>query len=182
LRVSTRDGRLTILPFHCCSCALVPKEEADIAILEEPEHLTWFRVPPESNEETALLGWQFKFNFVVGILHTNYSCYMKQYGLGAAFIGAPALSSLSSIVVRAYCHRLIRLSATLPVLDLSRETTCNVHGVRSEFFEASEDYNPAVAPSPIYFIGKLIWAKGKTCHCIGQMEFLFSPLLIFWQD
>jgi hypothetical protein len=168
LCVSTRDARLTILPFHYCSCALVPKEEADIAILEEPEHLTWFRVPPESKEETALLGWQFKFNFVVGILHTNYSSYMQQYGLGAAFIGAPALSSLSSIVVRAYCHRLIRLSATLPVLALSRETTCNVHGVRSEFFEAPEDYNPAVAPSPIYFIGKLIWAKGKTCHCIGQ--------------
>jgi hypothetical protein len=177
LCVSARDARLTILPFHCCSCALVPEEEADIAILEEPEHLTWFRVPPESKEETALLGWQFKFNFVVGILHTNYSSYMEQYGLGAAFIGAPALSALSSIVVRAYCHRLIRLSATLPVLDLSRETTCNVHGVRAEFFEAPEDYTSTVAPSPIYFIGKLIWAKGKTCHCIGQNEVSFLTLM-----
>lgn len=154
---------------------MVPEEEADIAILEEPEHLTWFRVPPESGEEAALLGWKFKFNYVVGILHTNYSSYIKQSGLATSLIGAPALSSLSSIVVRAYCHRLIRLSATLPELDSNREKTCNVHGVRSEFFEAAEDYDAAVtSPSPIYFIGKLVWAKGKPRRCAGNRKELLS--------
>lgn len=54
-------------------CSIVPQEEADIAILEEPEHLTWFRcLPPKLEEsdhsspnveedkesrEQALIGW-----------------------------------------------------------------------------------------------------------------------------
>lgn len=164
-------------------CALIPFEVADVAILEEPEHLTWFRVPPKSMEsdlgertgeeavsatgdanrqELAELGWQFKFKHVVGILHTNYSAYMQQYGMGTSFITAPALSSLSSMVVRAYCHRVIRLSGTLPELVKDREVTLNVHGVRSEFFERpNPNHEPDHEnPSPIYFIGKLVWAKG----------------------
>lgn len=165
-------------------CALIPKEEADIAILEEPEHLNWFRVVPSLDEsvgkkdaqEQALIGWTAKFSYVVGILHTNYSAYMRQYGLGASIVTASALQALSSVVVRAYTHRLIRLSGTLPELDKAKEVTCNVHGVRSEFFqppmvqEACETKNDAYdssgnmeeefEPQPIYFIGKVIWAKG----------------------
>jgi hypothetical protein len=152
-------------------CSLIPDEEADVAILEEPEHLNWFRVPPQieegvddSTRETLELGWAAKFKHVVGILHTNYSAYMRQYGMGTSFIAASALGALSSIVVRAQCHRLIRLSATLPELNAPKEVTCNVHGVRSEFLgppepaeaDAEDDFQPA----PIYFIGKLIWAKG----------------------
>jgi hypothetical protein len=179
-------------------CSIIPQEEADIAILEEPEHLTWFRcLPPKletsdksSKDETkeekdarekAVIGWTAKFNYVVGILHTNYSAYMRQYGLGASLVTASALSGLSSLVVRAYTHRLIRLSDTLPELDKAKEITCNVHGVRSEFFdplqqpavinEESDDdeddddddnnkNDEIVSPQPIYFIGKVIWAKG----------------------
>jgi hypothetical protein len=154
-------------------CALVPDEEADVAILEEPEHLTWFRVPPpiddktleESARDKIELGWAAKFNHVVGILHTNYSAYVNQYGMGPSFIAASALDALSTMVVRAYCHKLIRLSATLPELDKTKEVTCNVHGVRSEFFDAPDDSTTTEGttdeqPSPIYFIGKLIWAKG----------------------
>ena len=207
-------------------CQLIPNEEADIAILEEPEHLNWFRVPPvwdesrgtvqeNNNKDDALttksddgaiikreesqdslnakaknvnsnqdqgtniskrivkmtareiaeLGWAMKFNHVVGILHTNYSAYMRQYGMGTSFIAASALGALSSIVVRAYCHKVIRLSATLPPLDPSKEVTCNVHGVRSEFFAAPSqsstlEQDVLENPAPIYFIGKLIWAKG----------------------
>lgn len=117
--------------------------------------------------EKAELGWAVKFTHVVGILHTNYTAYMHQYGMGTSFIAASALGALSSIVVRAYCHRVIRLSGTLPHLDEPREVTCNVHGVRSEFLDKP---NPASSkelkagdentPHPIYFIGKLIWAKG----------------------
>eukprot|EP00531_Pseudo-nitzschia_arenysensis_P001082 CAMPEP_0116123484 /NCGR_PEP_ID=MMETSP0329-20121206/4775_1 /TAXON_ID=697910 /ORGANISM="Pseudo-nitzschia arenysensis, Strain B593" /LENGTH=907 /DNA_ID=CAMNT_0003617407 /DNA_START=110 /DNA_END=2833 /DNA_ORIENTATION=+ len=174
-------------------CALVPQEEADIAILEEPEHLTWFRsLPPSSissattvatsamesmmdndsscgacavdgdekkdsneegkeNEDTtseleelkkleeqAIIGWTAKFSYVVGILHTNYSAYMRQYGLGASIVTSNALQALSSVCVRAYTHRLIRLSDTLPELDKPKEITCNVHGVRPEFFVIEE--------------------------------------------
>lgn len=166
-------------------CSIIPQEEADIAILEEPEHLTWFRcLPPKVEEadttkeitkeekearEKALVGWTAKFKYVVGILHTNYSAYMRQYGLGASLVTASALGGLSSLVVRAYTHRLIRLSDTLPELDKAKEVTCNVHGVRSEFFDPPlppgkerEDDNDdeILSPQPIYFIGKVIWAKG----------------------
>jgi len=75
-------------------CSLIPEEDADIAILEEPEHLNWLRVPEPYNDndssssdgkgkkgskgsrygrkvtakEKAELGWRFKFRHVVGIM------------------------------------------------------------------------------------------------------------------
>lgn len=137
-------------------CATIPAEEADVCVLEEPEHLNWFRVPSDPSD----LGWTSKFRHVVGILHTNYGDYVRQYGLG---FSAPALNSLSSLVVKAYCHRIIRLSATLPHLDPSKEVTCNVHGVRPEFLEPPEERSDDTehdSYAPVYFIGKLIWAKG----------------------
>lgn len=47
--------------------ALLPGDEVDICVLEEPEHLNWYRAPGES--------WTKKFKHVVGILHTNYFQY-----------------------------------------------------------------------------------------------------------
>lgn len=196
-------------------CSIIPDKEADIAILEEPEHLNWFRVVTKSKKrlrdlsshatqsaqtnsaeaaetcdseavasadkgpngsdkiseiasETARdkneLGWAKKFRHVLGILHTNYSAYMKQYAVGTSFIAAPALSMLSSIVVRAYCHRLIRLSDALPSLAAQLEVTSNVHGVRSEFLlppsSMEKPSETTTNPAKVYFIGKVIWAKG----------------------
>ena len=66
-------------------------------------------------EQDQMLGWKFKFNYVIGVLHTNYDAYMQQYGVGAAFVAAPALAALSSLVVKAYCHRLVRLSVSVMV-------------------------------------------------------------------
>lgn len=258
-------------------CSTIPRDEADICILEEPEHLNWFRVPAvnssstnntkkitgvkansprhsqqeekkqESNiimeaenpfeietgstitplplevldgtttstvvistaatgaevpstvirdEDIEVLGWAHKFKHVVGILHTNYADYIRQYGM-ASMVTAPALNALSSLVVKAYCHKVIRLSETLPPLDITKEVTCNVHGVRHEFLElptpvteevietdetevpvatdevisdsvdcGSDDAVNDLADvdkieiAPVYFIGKLIWAKG----------------------
>jgi hypothetical protein len=116
--------------------------------------------------EKAELCWR-KFRHVVGIIHTNYSAYMTQYAIGTSIIAAPALSMLSSIVVRAYCQRVIRLSAALPSLAPNKEVTCNVHGVRSEFLEpckiqatSDSDVTEEEPPAAVYFIGKVIWAKG----------------------
>ena len=261
-------------------CSLIPNEEADVAILEEPEHLNWFRMPPsnppppplsstvrqassssplssasilatslvkqidknesgsndernesgcndndnettnnanekaedsknnnndenttkDSHESTYTeddnnnkniehdennvqrqneLGWARKFNFVVGIIHTNYNAYIKQYGIGTSIIGAPALSAMSTMVVRAYCHRVVKLSAVIPSYAKWKEITCNVHGVRGDFLgeKIEHDDNETIKLqdnygggnedkvveqqyAPIYFIGKLLWAKG----------------------
>lgn len=149
-------------------CALVPDEEADVCILEEPEHMNWMRVVDETEDmsptqrEVAQLGWAVKFKHVVGIIHTNYDAYVRQYGMGAAFLAGSALQALSAMVTRAYCHKVIRLSDALPTLDKPKEVTSNVHGVRSEFLEPPQDCpdNNDTTLASIYFIGKLIWAKG----------------------
>ena len=241
-------------------CSLIPGDEADVAILEEPEHLNWMRVPdfngndvdendnnknndakdkdndnadlvkkdgevqhtsdsdtsengdsarnsikssvqsdrdevtPEikedhqkddqasqssqkSEQQLNELGWAHKFHFVVGVIHTNYTAYMKQYGIGTTIVAAPVINALSSMVVRAYCHKVIRLSGVIPSYAKWKEVTCNVHGVRGDFLARSENSN---VPdninniegqtnnsdkededcAPIYFIGKLLWAKG----------------------
>lgn len=52
-------------------CKLIPDKEADLCILEEPEHLNWFR--PEGEGEI----WTEKFSHVVGVIHTNYRVSFK---------------------------------------------------------------------------------------------------------
>lgn len=205
-------------------CSLIPKEEADVAILEEPEHLNWFRAAdpsitlddksptaicgsnskydPESSsissadndddderdeenekrdeldenplESKGNLGWASKFKFVVGVIHTNYAAYMKQYGIGTSLVGAPAISAMSAMVVRAYCHRVIRLSGVIPNYAKWKEVTSNVHGVRGDFLKDGSDViekeesmdskengiSEKDEVAPVYFIGKLLWAKG----------------------
>lgn len=103
--------------------------------------------------------------------HTNYKAYAEQYGMAAKVITAPALCALNALVVRAYCHRVILLSGTLPSLTPYKEVTCNVHGVRHEFLEPpskeaqdengnNNDKEEDEKYAPVYMIGKLIWAKG----------------------
>lgn len=43
--------------------------QADVAILEEPDHLNWFH---------AGRRWTHKFRLVLGIVHTNYEHYVRQ--------------------------------------------------------------------------------------------------------
>ena len=130
--------------------------------------------------EKAKLGWTSRFNFVVGIVHTNYEAYARQYGIGASLIAAPAIGAVSALTIRAHTHQVIKLSDTLPNFAPGKEVTCNVHGVRTEFLEGVDldvlasassklhDKNKTDGeskcdddgPSPVYFIGKLVWAKG----------------------
>jgi digalactosyldiacylglycerol synthase len=101
-------------------CKQIPAEDADICILEEPEHLNWIR-----GEEGEI--WTEKFNHVVGVIHTNY----RAYASASAAIAAPVISGLSSLMVRAYCTKVIKLSATLQAYSPEKEVVCNIHGVRS---------------------------------------------------
>jgi digalactosyldiacylglycerol synthase len=53
--------------------ALIPDEESDVCIMEEPEHLNWYRAPFTSKS------WKEKFKHVIGIVHTNYLSYMSTF-------------------------------------------------------------------------------------------------------
>eukprot|EP00581_Thalassiosira_minuscula_P006562 CAMPEP_0183743140 /NCGR_PEP_ID=MMETSP0737-20130205/65063_1 /TAXON_ID=385413 /ORGANISM="Thalassiosira miniscula, Strain CCMP1093" /LENGTH=1006 /DNA_ID=CAMNT_0025978747 /DNA_START=257 /DNA_END=3275 /DNA_ORIENTATION=- len=108
---------------------LIPEKECDICVLEEPEHLNWYRAPGEN--------WTAKFKHVVGIVHTNYFVYATEQP--AAFIRAPGMRLLSSWMCRAHCHRLIKLSGTLQQLAPEKELVENVHGVRRTFLDIGED-------------------------------------------
>ena len=142
--------------------------DVDVCILEEPEHLNAYRAPGDGNS------WTAKFNFVVGIIHTNYVEYASAHYTG--LWSAPAIRVLGSAMVRAYCHVVIKLSDTLQEFAIGKERTSNVHGVRSEFLreglrrahEAKEkrelDRNGAEQHTEdqtgAYFIGKILWTKG----------------------
>ena len=85
-------------------------------ILEEPEHLNWYRAPGE--------GWTTKFDYVIGIVHTNY----KEYASGhySGLWTSPAIGFLSAAMVRAYCHKVIKLSDVLQTYAPEKEVTSNV--------------------------------------------------------
>mmetsp|Transcript_11794 Transcript_11794/g.33995 ORF Transcript_11794/g.33995 Transcript_11794/m.33995 type:complete len:1399 (+) Transcript_11794:300-4496(+) len=139
----------------------------DVCILEEPEHCNWYRAPGD--------GWTKKYKYVVGIVHTNYKEYAaNEFG---GLWTAPALELISSAMIRAYTHKILKLSDVLQTYAVEKETTANVHGVRSDFFKPEEgiveSLVPAITGSPpedddetkektrkVYFIGKLVWQKG----------------------
>ncbi|KAL1322195.1 hypothetical protein HN51_067119 [Arachis hypogaea] len=147
----SRDKR-SILPVGDIS-EIVPDEEADIAVLEEPEHLTWYHHGKR---------WKTKFRLVVGIIHTNYLEYVKREKNGT--VQAFLLKYLNNWVVGIYCHKVIRLSGATQ--DYSDSVICNVHGVNPKFIaigkkkrEQQKNGEKAFTKGA-YFIGKMIWSKG----------------------
>ena len=73
-------------------------------------------------------------------------------------------------MIRAYCHKVIKLSPVLQSYAPEKEVVSNVHGVRSEFIDeglrrastyqtSQNSYSPAQG-TDTYFVGKLLWAKG----------------------
>ncbi|CAN0438470.1 unnamed protein product, partial [Hapterophycus canaliculatus] len=98
----------------------VPDDEADVAVLEEPEHLNFFRAEG--------VPWLKKFDYVVGIIHTNYSFYARGEKHGR--VKKPIVKAACAFTVRAHCHRVIKLSDTLQEYAKEKEMVENVHGVR----------------------------------------------------
>lgn len=87
--------RRSIIPAGDTS-QFIPSKEADIAILEEPEHLNWYHHGKR---------WTDKFNHVVGVVHTNYLEYIKREKNGA--IQAFFVKHINNMVARAYCNKVV---------------------------------------------------------------------------
>jgi len=130
--------------------SLIPDEEADVCILEEPEHINWYR--------PAATPWTSKFNFVIGIMHTNYQAYARGESLG--FFKEFCVKYLNQWMARAYCDRIVKLSATLQEYAPEKEVVCNVHGIRDSFLEIGDRAALSSFNNGAYFIGKMLWGKG----------------------
>ncbi|PAN38053.1 hypothetical protein PAHAL_7G143200 [Panicum hallii] len=144
--------RRSIIPAGDTS-QFISSKEADIAILEEPEHLNWYHHGKR---------WTDKFNHVIGVVHTNYLEYIKREKNGA--IQSFLVKHINNWVTRAYCHKVLRLSAATQ--DLPRSVVCNVHGVNPKFLNIGEKIaaerkcGQKVFSKGAYFLGKMVWAKG----------------------
>lgn len=127
-------------------------EEADVAVLEEPEHLCWYHfVGPK---------WRIKFNHSVGIAHTNYIEYIKRDLVHGGPMTAKFVGVFNWLVGRANCHLVIRLSAA--VQKFADSIVCNVHGVSPQFLV---DNQGGETREGCYFIGKVLWGKGYRELC-----------------
>mmetsp|Transcript_15959 Transcript_15959/g.47958 ORF Transcript_15959/g.47958 Transcript_15959/m.47958 type:complete len:560 (-) Transcript_15959:392-2071(-) len=156
----------------------IPPAKRDVAILDEPEHLTWF----EGRQR-----WTDHFKHVVGIMHTNYEAYVREE---AGALAASVIARSTTLLTRSHCHKVIKLSDAIQ--PLPRSTTAFVHGVARGFLavgrasalqrgrnvnvdaavssesEASQADQMARADSKdeasfgkgAYFIGKAVWGKG----------------------
>ena len=129
-----------------------------ICILEEPEHVNFYRAP------TASHSWRGTFAHVVGIVHTNYQAYARQSSALHGVVTGPLVGAVSAWMVRAYCDKVIKLSSVLQEYAIEKEVVANVHGIRAGFFakrgQGPEEEAVARTGHDIYFIGKLLWAKG----------------------
>ncbi|CAN6301423.1 unnamed protein product [Urochloa humidicola] len=144
----------SILPVGDISDA-ISDDKADIAVLEEPEHLTWYHHGRR---------WKTKFQKVIGVVHTNYLEYVKREKNG--YISAFILKHINSWVTDIYCHKVIRLSAATQ--DVPRSVICNVHGVNPKFIEIGKLKHQQLCHKEqaffkgAYYIGKMVWSKGYT--------------------
>jgi digalactosyldiacylglycerol synthase len=148
-----------------------------VCILEEPEHVNFYRAPGRR-------GWRQKFSHVVGIVHTNYQAYAAHKSpFPGSLVVAPLVGAISAWMVRAYCDKVIKLSDVLQEYAPEKEIVCNVHGIRSDFLSLPLP-TPTNAPDVIawtnqssnracvYYIGKLLWAKGL--DRILELEMIFQ--------
>lgn len=137
------------------------KIQGDICILDEPEHLGYLHFDAK--------GMRSNFVHVIGIMHTNYVEYMKQYPQTVLLV--PFTYFVNCITTRCYCDRIIKLSDALQSYAVEKECVSNVHGIRSDFIEKGKEralriekgigiLNVSSDKSGIYYIGKLLWAKG----------------------
>ncbi|EFJ50110.1 hypothetical protein VOLCADRAFT_116955 [Volvox carteri f. nagariensis] len=134
---------------------VIPDHEADVAVLEEPEHLNWYHHGRR---------WTDKFAHVVGVMHTNYLDYARREEGGQ--LKEALLKHINAWMCRIYCHKVIKLSDA--VQPLPRQETMFVHGVSPSFLKVGQSKAQLAASGErpwskdVYFLGKVLWAKGYT--------------------
>ena len=137
-------------------CDMIPNDTTGVCILEEPDHLNWYRSPGSAS-------WTTKFSHVVGVIHTNYKAYVRDHA-PAGFLASPLTAGVNSLVVKFNCHRVIKLSDVLQTFVPGKEVVENVHGIRDTYLEEGRrvcsSQQPGACKRKAYFIGKLIWGKG----------------------
>ncbi|CAI5504506.1 unnamed protein product [Closterium sp. Naga37s-1] len=133
--------------------SFIPDGDADVAVLEEPEHLTWYYHGRR---------WTDKFKHVVGIIHTNYLEYVRREKNGP--LQAFLLEHVNNWMVRCYCNNVVRLSAATQ--DFPRASVCNVHGVGVKFLNIGQRVAAEMQDGGkpfsqgAYYLGKMVWGKG----------------------
>lgn len=122
---------------------LIPKSRT--IILEEPEHLLWTQ--PFQN-------FKSKSSNVIGIIHTNYSYYIRKFGYKKT---AKILNIYSKYLIKKKCDKVIHLSEATRQ-EYSYGVVSPAHGVREEFL--NQEKENSYENNDIYFMGKIIWEKG----------------------
>ena len=162
---------------------------ADVAVLEEPEHMTWYHQGRRFTD---------KFKYVVGVVHTNYLDYVRREDHGA--IKEAALGPINEYVSRTNVHRLIRISGATQ--DVPGSVVCNIHGVQPRFLQVGQDIaerrragKPLSAHAPAtplgdggqegaeadlsagaYYIGKAVWGKYRELvDLMGEEGYVDEP-------
>jgi digalactosyldiacylglycerol synthase len=117
---------------------------SDYIILEEPEHLLWFK--PQQNFKRMT-------NVVIGIIHTNYLFYIRNSNLRFVLW---LIKLYSRILLKFKCSKIIHLSSvTKEIFPAGMVLALN--GVRDEFFCSNTLINNFTG---IYTYGKVILEKG----------------------
>ena len=99
-----------------------------------------------------------KFNHVIGIIHTNYVMYARTEGVNP--VKETFVYYYNQAVVRAFCHRVIKLSGALQDFAPEKELVSNVHGVRDKYLMIGDAVATKRLTKGAYFVGKLANAKG----------------------
>uniref|UniRef100_A0A0D9WEU0 Uncharacterized protein n=1 Tax=Leersia perrieri TaxID=77586 RepID=A0A0D9WEU0_9ORYZ len=136
----------------------IPDELADVAVLEEPEHLNWYHHGRK---------WKNKFRRVIGVVHTNYIAYVKrkEWASDCLFHEVHEHLGYPDLLPQGNVNAIVRLSGATQ--DMPRSVVCNIHGVNPKFLEVvklklNQVQNGEIAftKGAYYYIGKMVWSKG----------------------